>query len=195
MTTSSITTPTAAGRLVALYAPAEQSGKSEVAARLESRGFQTVKFADPLKDMLRVLLFDHLGYDHETTERYLEGDLKEAIVPELGVTCRHLMRTLGTEWMRKLVCEDGWVRIGRKSVARRQVAGVDVVVDDMRFVNEMDALLDLGGECIRIERPGRERTTDHASEGGLDDIPMTVLKNDGTLDDLTLATDRLLGYA
>ena len=73
MTTSSITTP----RLIALYAPAPQSGKSTVAEHLEARhGFETVKFAGPLKDMIRCLLFDHCGISHAMTERYVDGDLK-----------------------------------------------------------------------------------------------------------------------
>lgn len=187
---------TAKGRLLALYAPAPQSGKSTVAEYLEERrGFTTMKFAAPMKDMLRVLLFDHCGINHTTTERYIDGDLKEVVIPELGVTSRHLQQQLGTEWGRKRIHEDIWITIARYSIQRALDAGQDVVIDDMRFGNEMEMVLDLGGRCIRIERPGLDYTPTHASEGGLDEVPMETLHNSGTISYLHLAVDRLLGYA
>jgi hypothetical protein len=183
--------------LIALYSPAPQSGKSTLAEHLtQHRGYELVKFAGPLKDMLRCLLFDHCGIDHATTERYVDGDLKEQFVPEIGVTTRHLMQTLGTEWGRDHVRSDLWVHLARQSVMRHIAAGKRVVIDDMRFQNEWMMVRDLGGQVVRIER-GDAPAQDfgHASEGGLNNVPMTLLRNDGSLDDFLLAADRLLGYA
>ena len=184
-------------RLIALYSPAPQSGKSVVAEHLEARyGFEAVKFAGPLKDMIRCLLFDHCGISHTMTERYVDGDLKEQIIPELGVTCRHLMQQLGTEFGRNAVRDDLWVHLTRKTVERHLAAGRSVIIDDMRFQNEWMMVRDLGGTVVRIERQGVPAPTyGHASEGGLNGVPMTLLRNDGSIDDLCLATDRLLGYA
>jgi len=185
-----------APRLVLLYSPAPGSGKSTLADYLvEQHGFTAIKFADPLKDLIRVLLFDHCGIDHATTERYVDGDLKEVTIPELGVTSRHLQQTIGTDWMRDRVRKDGWVHIARQRIARLLASGQDVVVDDMRFPNELEMGLDFGGQAFRIERRGTLRNTKHVSEGGLDDVPMQVIHNDGTIADLALAVDRVLGYA
>ena len=183
-------------RLIALYSPAPGSGKSTVAEHLESRGFQTVKFAGPLKDMVRVLLFDHCGIDHATTERYVDGDLKEEVIPEIGVTSRRIQQSLGTEWGRDLIREDLWVHLTRQTVARHLSAGRSVVIDDMRFQNEWMMVRDLRGQVIRIDRPSLSAPEyGHRSEGGLNNVPMTLVTNDGTVDDLRLAVDRVLGYA
>ena len=184
-------------RLIALYSPAPQSGKSVVAEHLEARyGFEAVKFAGPLKDMIRCLLFDHCGISHTMTERYVDGDLKEAVIPEIGVTCRKLQQELGTAWGREASREDLWVHLTKQTVQRHMAAGRDVVIDDMRFQNEWMMVRDLGGTVVRIERQGVPAPTyGHASEGGLNGVPMTLLRNDGSIDDLCLATDRLLGYA
>jgi hypothetical protein len=87
------------------------SGKSVVAdALVRELGFTRVKFADPLKNMLRRMLAD-MGHTAEDIERHLEGDLKEVPMPELGVTPRHMMITLGTEWGRDLVHPEIWTRL------------------------------------------------------------------------------------
>jgi hypothetical protein len=81
-----------AARLIALTGYAG-SGKSTLADILAcEHGFTVVKFAGPLKAMLRALGLD---------EREIEGDLKEQPCQLLaGHTPRRAMQTLGTEWGR-----------------------------------------------------------------------------------------------
>jgi hypothetical protein len=69
-----------------------------------------------------------------------------------------------------------------------------VVFDDCRFPDEADFVRRLGGELWRIERPGTERQTEHASEGGLDDYPLfdRRLINDGSLLDLHERVNQLI---
>lgn len=178
-------------RLVALYSPAPGSGKSTVAQYLQERhSYVIVKFASPLKDMLRTLLRDHCGIDHRSTEQYVDGDLKERTIPELGVTSRRLQQTLGTEWGRNTIRDDLWVHITRLSVQRAFAAGRRVVIDDMRFPNELALVEEMGGVPIRVVRPDLLSATTHASEGGLDSAPMATLLNDGGLADLFSAVER-----
>lgn len=135
------------------------SGKSEVARVLiEEFGFERVKFADPLKNMLRRMLAD-AGHCDDDVERMIEGDLKEVVIPEIGVTPRHLMITLGTEWGRDQVRPDLWTRLWgmRADVFDR------VVADDVRFPNEVEAIRARGGALWKIDRPGLTRGT-HSSE-------------------------------
>jgi hypothetical protein len=157
------------------------SGKSEVARVLiEEFGFQRVKFAGPLKNMLRTMLAD-AGYCDDDRERMLEGDLKEREIPELGVTPRHLMVTLGTEWGRDLVHRDIWTRLWAAQAERFE----HVVVDDVRFPNEVDLIRARGGKIWRIERPGLVAGA-HASEQ-LDARADFTIVNDRSLEGLRSA--------
>jgi hypothetical protein len=72
-----------------------------------------------------------------------------------------------------------WERLAQQKLD----LGISVVVDDVRFPNEAAIVRRLGGELWRVERPGTERGTSHASEGELDDYPLFDRRvvNDGSL--------------
>lgn len=173
-------------KLIALYSPIMGSGKSVVAGTLQlCLGYSLVKFAGPLKDMVRALLAG-MGFDNRTRERMVEGDLKENPVPGLGgTTPRMLMQTLGTEWGRKAV-EDGlWVNIALSKAASLRDNDVPVVIDDLRFPNEYAALRAAGATIIKVTRPGITANSTHGSEGLLDGHYFDLeLVNDGTVRDL-----------
>lgn len=157
------------------------SGKSVVADVLVTEfGFTRVKFAAPLKNMLRTMLGD-MGFCEDDRERMLEGDLKEVEIPELGVTPRLLMVTLGTEWGRDCVRKDLWLRLWEAQADRFE----RVVVDDVRFPNEVDLIRERGGVIWRLDRPGLAAGT-HISEQ-LDAEPDLTLVNDRTLEGLRAA--------
>jgi hypothetical protein len=79
-------------------------------------------------------LLREIGHCEDDVERMIEGDLKEAVHPELGVSPRHLMVTLGTEWGRDAVHPDLWVRIWAASLPE----AAHVVAEDVRFPNEVE---------------------------------------------------------
>jgi hypothetical protein len=153
------------------------SGKSEVASVLQSVGFSRIKFADPLKDMLRVV-----GLGHEQ----IEGRLKNEPSPTLlGKTPRYAMQTLGTEWGRSLIGENFWASIAKARMSDRLDNNVSVVCDDVRFPNEADIIRALGGQIWRVVRLGAGIGTTHESERHIDAIEHDlVITNCGTLDDL-----------
>jgi hypothetical protein len=165
--------------IIGLYSPAPQSGKSEVARELGKYGFVRKGFADALKAMIRPLLAT-FGYDYETTERMLYGDLKEHVLPELGVTPRYLAQTVGTEWGRELVDRDIWL----KAVLNDSRPDM-LIIDDVRFPNEYLAIRKEGGQVWKVYRPGQEPTNSHPSEGLLEDREFDeVIVNDGSLYEL-----------
>ena len=129
-----------------------------------------------LSDML-----SHLGYSEELIAHHIYVD-KEAVLPELGVSARHLLRTLGTEWGRECVSPTVWLDVWLAKALRKSF----VVVDDVRFKNEADLIHLLGGQMWRITRPGVVRNTEHASEGGLDGWTHFTcdIVNAGTISDL-----------
>ena len=166
-------------RLIGLYSLAPGCGKTTVASLLTDllNDRECVSFAAPLKRAVWSML-DYLGL---SGFHYIYAD-KEAIIPELGVSARHMMQTLGTEWGRACIHPDFWVMIARVKAQRIMADGGSVVIDDVRFPNEAAMIRDLGGELWRIERPGIAYDGDHSSEGGLEDItPDRVIVNDGTI--------------
>ena len=165
-------------RLIGLYSPAPGCGKTTVANLLIEH--RRVSFAAPLKFTVYNLLHE-LGV---ASVHYAYTD-KEAIIPELGVSARHMLQTLGTEWGRACIHPDFWVMIARAKTQRIMNYYGCVVIDDVRFPNETTMIRDLGGELWRIDRPGVSYNGDHSSEGGLADItPDRVIVNDGTIDQL-----------
>jgi hypothetical protein len=164
-------------RLVALTGAAG-SGKSTATRYLvEHHGYTLVKFAGPLKDMLRAI-----GLDDDE----IEGGLKEAPSEMLcGKTPRHAMQTLGTQWGRDCIGEDFWIRLWRYRAA---MVGGRVVVDDCRFPNEAQAIRELGGIIIKLDGRGGI-AGNHASEAGCGQHD-AIVTNDGGIVELYAAVEQ-----
>lgn len=138
------------GRLIAFTGPAG-CGKSTAAEALVEMGWARVKFADPLKNMLRALYYSCGIEDTAFIEARIEGEMKEEPDPLLrGRTPRWALQTLGTEWGRNLISEDLWTAAWRNKVNGLLAEGVDVVADDCRFPNEAEAVRRLGGKVVQI---------------------------------------------
>ena len=157
---------THAPRLIALTGPAGV-GKSAAAELLcgDEFAFIRVKFAEGLKAMLRSL-YECAGFDADEIERRIEGDLKETPEALFGRrTPRHAMITLGTDWGRDLIVPDLWVRIWSRKVSLLMATGHSVVVDDLRFPNELAAIREMGGEVYKVAGPSRRGVAiNHVSE-------------------------------
>ncbi len=179
--------------MIGLYSPAPQSGKSTVATALTTEhGFEQRGFATALKRMVIDLMYS-AGIRPEAVGRYMDVD-KEAPIPELGnKSFRYLTQTIGTDWGRYLVDKDLWIKVLLNSPVLPKLC----VIDDLRFPNEYDAIRAAGGKCWRIYRPGQEATTDHPSEGLLEDREFDAqLTNGGTYEDLRAAVKgALLGVS
>lgn len=170
--------------VVALYSPYPGAGKTSVANAVCDLGFVRVKFAGPLKAMLRAYL-QNIGADSNTIDKMLEGSLKECPSPYFcGKSPRYAMQTIGTEWGRELIGDKIWLnamgsKIDSYSNPEHQTP---VVVDDLRFVNEWDLLNNLSNAVTffyKIVRPGLEAHHTHSSEGNLDGKkPTRILVND-----------------
>jgi predicted kinase len=125
------------------------SGKTFAALHLmERHGFVRLRFAEPMRAMLRGL---------GCTAEELDGALKETPSFRLcGRTPREAMQTLGTEWGRALIDPDLWVRAWRDRLdaLAEETPQARIVADDARFANEAAAIWSLGGSLIRIDRAG-----------------------------------------
>jgi hypothetical protein len=141
---------------------AKGCGKSTLAAQLQPRGFTRLPFAEPLKLMLTALLAAQ-NLDAQGIDDMLNGHAKEIPTRLLaGRTPRYAMQTLGTEWGRELIANDFWLRVWE-----RRVSGIaaDIVVEDVRFSNEVDLIQRYLGVVVQITRQSQVESADgHASE-------------------------------
>ena len=185
-------------KLIALYSPAPQSGKTTIATYLEYQcGFRRVGFAGPVRQLAVDLIQRCGGLDLVTALDYVSRNKTRPIAQlPSAPTARHLMQVIGTELGRQCISPNFWVEIWKRKIEAAFEAGRWVVCDDLRFVNEARAVLALGGECWRVTRPGCTSSPEvlaHVSEGGLEDWPFDAyINNSGTLNDLHQAIDHQL---
>ncbi|MBH0113241.1 hypothetical protein I5E68_09815 [Novosphingobium sp. YJ-S2-02] len=225
--------------LIGFCSPVMGSGKTTAAQYLvDHHGFTRVTVAGPIKRMIHALL-GCCGISASLAERYVNGDLKEVPIGDLGafmpsyaeamldvlgplpphieltrdmlleslvewgednlqpaVTSRRLQQTLGTEWGRDQVDENLWCHVAGETAHRERLAGRSVVIDDMRFPNELGMVQHFRGLPVRIVRPGVERQGEaHASEGKLDMIRMPEVVNAGSLIDFYAEVELLVAEA
>ena len=168
-------------RLVAFTGPAG-AGKSTAAQHLvDKHGFVRVRFAGPLKDMMRAI---GLG------EAEIEGALKERPSVLLGgKTPRHAMQTLGTEWGRECIGPDFWTGLWGRIARDVMNEGGRVVVDDCRFENEAEVVRSFGGVIVRLTGRGGISGA-HVSEAGCSFD--REVANDNEPADLYTTIDRLV---
>jgi hypothetical protein len=166
-------------RVIGIYSAAPGCGKSTVARVLcETRGYRRVPFAAPLKRVVAEFLAS-FGYCH--TQDIVEQHKDTPLSTLYGLTPRHLLQTLGTEWGRQCVHPDIWVRAWHESVRGL----THVVVDDVRFPNEAVAVRALGGVLWCVDRPGVVFGGEHTSEGALEDVvPDVFVTNAGDVAEL-----------
>lgn len=149
-------TPRKKLRVVALSGKM-RSGKSFVAEHLvEKQGFQTMRFAGPLKDDIfgmgfpRWAIIDKPDWMRLLMQAY--GQARRAMNPNY--------------WVEQLVLD-------MQNVRATQLAGVvsvhGVVIDDMRFTNEANALRELNPDeydvkLIRLYRTGDPGDVSHVND-------------------------------
>lgn len=170
-------------------------GKDTAARELVLHGFDLLRFADPLKNMLRAF-YQTMELSSAEIERRLEGDLKEVPCIYLnGRTPRYAMQTLGAEWGRDLIHPDLWI----DSLMRRAQGRDKVVISDVRYPNECETVKRLDGKVIRVDasdRVGANQFSNHSSETQINALPADVeIDNNGTPFELSCAVKAVLGFS
>ena len=168
-----------------------RSGKDEVAKILvEDYGYTRVAFADKIRELLldtNPLIKD--GFRIESVVNAYGWEQAKVLFPEI----RRLLQDLGVG-ARKTFKETFWVDQVIDQFGHSWWGyDTNVVVTDVRFINEAIAIKGKGGKIWRIKRPGVEPVNNHISERDMDGYqPDMILKNEGTLEDLrTLVHNRM----
>ncbi len=110
------------------------------------------------------------------------------------VSVRRILQWWGTEY-RRAQDPDYWTKAWEGALTELTDRNVHILVDDVRFHNEVEAVQRNGGVLIRVERPGFNGANDHSSENSLDDFNgwNMVLLNDGSLEEfLRQVEDKVL---
>lgn len=167
-----------------------RSGKNTAADILtELAGYEQLSLAAPLKSMA-------LAIDPFVSAVVLKGRAipvrLSTIVKATGWEkaksvreVRRFLQRLGTEGVRNHLGDDAWIRAMRAAAEPILDKGGRVVITDVRFPNEAEAIKEMGGEVFRVVRDRAGIGTRHASESGVDAIdPDQVIDNNGTATDL-----------
>jgi hypothetical protein len=167
-------------------------GKTTIAKLLSEEGFVRMSFADPIKH-IAARFFDILGVNAHSI---VHKDRPLPTWVNVEVTARKVWQTLGTEWGRECIDQDLWVEIAKHRVAEMlketEGAPVPIVFDDVRFLNEFNAIEQMGGEVWRVDRRG-VTSNGHVSDARLNDGYFdAIIFNDGTIDELRYRVNLLL---
>jgi len=166
-----------------------RSGKDTLADRFEQRhGFYKISLADPIRQALYSLdpNIDYQGY-RVNLKQIVDAEGWEAL-KEHSFEYRPLIQRMGMT-ARQLWGEDFWV----ERLFEWEIAG-HIIVPDVRFRNEADAIRERGGKIWRIERPGVSPTNGHLSEVSMDGYDFdAVLVNDGSFVDFYAQAEVTLG--
>ncbi len=179
-----------------------RAGKDAVASRLvERHGFVRLGFAD----QIRAEIVEYLG---GTLQEYIKQvssylnvldhripAVREYLENCLVVKPDNFSRVLQQEWGRMRRAQDPryWVEKWLRALPWTETTVCDVVVPDVRFLNEADAIRDLGGVILRVMRPGCDGDGDESEAFAREyqGWDLTIV-NDGTLEDLRAKTDVLV---
>ena len=113
--------------------------------------------------------------------------------PEVtAVTVRRILQWWGTEYRREKD-PDYWTKAWSRKISQFNLEMVHVLIDDVRFMNEMQTIKKHGGLVIKIERPGFNGANNHASETSLDDYDAWdyTIVNDSSLEQFQAKVERL----
>lgn len=191
-----------------------RSGKGEVAKRLVTKhNYVAMGMSDPLNAALLALnpiimastdnLPSHIegawGTKNIEMVRYVDMHEKLGYVeakkhPEV----RRLLQALGTEVGRDMIGENTWTDIATRTIHEHWAQGRNVVIDGIRFPNELQMVKNLHGALVWVDRSAElrgvtEDLASHASEKsvGPDDFDY-ILKNDNTLRELGYRVEDIL---
>lgn len=161
-----------------------RTGKDTVANILSySFDFKRIAFADSIRQALYTL---NPLIAHDGGVTFLQCLLEDNDWDDLkdNKEIRRLLQRLGTEVGRDMFDENIWVHTAFKKI--QASASQNIVITDVRFLNEAMALRDMGAEIWRINRPGVCAINNHKSETDLDNFNFdVVIENDCTLESLT----------
>jgi hypothetical protein len=185
-------------RLIGLHGDAGH-GKGEVARmiwlhqRRAGRFWHELAFADPLYAAVAAITGKPVAWLKDRRN-------KETVIEWIGKSPRQLLQLLGTEFGRGMIRSDIWIRRAMLDVDSFLAGAATecVVITDVRFDNEAEAIRERDGLIFEVVRPGfvclEGDAAGHSSEAGISrHLVDATIVNSGTLAELGGKTGALLG--
>lgn len=148
------------------------AGKTTAAAFLKSLdpvNIRVESFATPLKEAAKDLFL--------LTDEQLYGSLKEVADPRWGVSPRHLLQKMGTDFVREMILKDFWVKRMETVIETGSTEPV-ILIDDVRFEDEARMVAKYGYNVL-VDRLGLWADgMPHASEQPPSHLAGEVVHND-----------------
>lgn len=172
----------------------KRTGKDTFAERLvQEHGYTRVALADPLREAALALdpIVGTFPLNVEGLVRTREWRLSDAVetlgwekakdfIPEV----RRTLQRLGTESIRA-IDDRFWIDAAFRKIDALREDGKPVVVTDVRYPNEGDAIRAANGYLVRIVRDLPSDGDAHASEKAMDDYREHLfVGNNGSVEDL-----------
>lgn len=133
--------------------------------------YQVKKYADPLKNICRILT---------GSENWETSEDKHEMLDSYGVSKREFMQIIGTECIREKF-PNAWLN----ATLSKYDGSTPWIITDVRFPNEVKAIEDRGGLLIRIESTRWDGGAgNHTSETALDEYPFeNIVYNNTSVED------------
>jgi hypothetical protein len=139
-----------------------------------------VSFAGQLKEIVSRLL--NIPYDLLEDQEFKSKPLWVHPNSGIDITPRYILQFLGTELGRELH-PDIWIKALEKRYPRDIFK--NLIITDVRFLNETKFIKENNGIIIRVNRPGLVSNDTHPSETSLDNYNFDiVIENDSTVENL-----------
>lgn len=170
-----------------------QSGKDTVANHLvKNYNFVKISFADPIREALirldpKVTIADMRGVSLASAVSGMGWENVKADSPDT----RELLQRMGTEVGREMFGKDFWVNQAMLKAREHE----NVVFADVRFENEVEAILEASGAVWRVSKPDVEAVNRHISETSLDNYKFDKhIYNIGSLEELYSIVDYFITH-
>lgn len=183
----------------------KQSGKSVAADYLQSKynfvghNFKTAlikELKENFPDLLKAIVDnengwnaanDDLGNKDENRKDWTIDQLFEEKPPLV----RALMKNYGTEFRRK---EDLMYWVTKWQLTLPSLVENNIVVDDVRFINDIQRVKQFGGKIIRIIKTGQINNDTHQTESEIDSITpdYTIQANEGDHESIYKQIDAII---
>jgi len=171
------------------FAGKKGSGKDTAVSLLTgSEEYHNVKFAGPIKAMLRALL-EYMGFDESAINMYLEGILKEEPLETWGgKSTREIMQSLG-DYLREIDPDFLLNCFREASLGHEKVS-----CDDVRKQNECDLINELGGKVARICGRYGSDEDNHSTEASIEHLDVDFeIDNTGNMQYLSIQVKEFEG--
>ena len=154
-------------KLIGVISAKSRSGKSTLAdVLIRDYGYQREQFSAPLQVTFRALCEMHGITDRATLDR-LVGTWKDTPIPQLGGACYRSWALAAGHNLRTTAGWDVWVQLLSKRLSNKVPP---IVIDDVRYRNEVDFIVNNGGAIWLVHRDGNPRPVDTTWERELRDL-------------------------